>query len=117
MTATTPAALAERLEREGPSRELDAAIEVAMGFAPSDAFWVKAPEDHALAPAYTTSLDAAVAFVERVLPTHFWMVDRDRFACVETLGEVGGNATAATPAMALVAAALRALAAQGETTC
>lgn len=62
------------------------------------------------------TLDAAVAFVERVLPGSYWLVDSDCTASVHGVSEGKSpgddeGKRAATPAMALVAAALRALAA------
>ena len=51
-------ALAERVEREEPSRDMDAAIARAIG-------WRQHPmvEGFAVAPSWTTSLDAAVTLV------------------------------------------------------
>lgn len=75
-------------------------------------------------PDLTVSLDAAVAFVERVLPDCNWSVDRDKEAMVEwgkrreerwffsQLREHAPRPFAKTPALALVSATLRALAAR-----
>lgn len=113
--------LISRLEEstEG-SRELD--TDLFQAFAGDD--WHKAyiraqepcgcPHDMAVeearhyAPRYTTSLDAAIALVERLLPGWWWEID------------AAGNATvfkapryvvehAATPALALCLAALKAM--------
>ena len=96
--------LADRVEREPPSQELDDAIGRAMlhtrlpGNAP--------PYQH-----YTTSLDAAVTLVPA---SHAWRVGSGGWADVHVRFKRWDGA-ADTPAAALTAAALRAIAAQ-ETT-
>lgn len=107
-------ALAERCERaEGPNRELDAAIAVANG-----ALRVHLVDGHATAfyanaasplPFYTASLDAAMSLVPE---GWFWRVDQGRNAggaCFKIDGHEQIFTLAATPALALIAAALRAL--------
>jgi hypothetical protein len=105
---TTPLELAERCEREGPSRELMHLVQAhARDWAPSS-------------PLILTSLDAAVAFVERSDPQAWWSIDIDGMAKVCLPDDVFGFSPvpetpqqfAPTPALALVAAALRALAAR-----
>jgi hypothetical protein len=101
--------LAERCEREGPSRELMHLVQAhARDWAPSS-------------PLILTSLDAAVAFVERVCPRarhgYEQQPDRSFFATIKPrhdgpITRRHEHGQAATPALALVAAALRALAAR-----
>jgi len=65
------------------------------------------------APHLTSSLDAAVSFVERALPLCEWEVTTTGFkpgATVIPNGSPHGGSYAASPARALMAAALRALA-------
>lgn len=59
----------------------------------------------------TTSIDAAVALAERVLPGWRWRVHSEGYATVEEIGVAGhlGEAYGATPALALTAAILAAL--------
>lgn len=117
-------ALADRCEREEPSAALNEAIALAAGWRtvflhgepwwspPGSLEWVMGID------AYTTSLDAAVTLV----PEHWdWMVHLysaiEGHASQYVLAVVGIPGThaeimAATPAMALCAAALRARAAQ-----
>lgn len=131
--------LLSRLEAsEGADRELDA--ELAVAFSGDPEAWVVNPSPHSIfsaapgwwrdgsdkshdAPAYTTSVDAALALVERVLPGREWIVE----------GGGGGSSTAVllapfedegsgeahtgrlkTPALALLAALLKALITKGE---
>jgi hypothetical protein len=98
---TTPLELAERCEREEPSRELDAEI---------NKLWDGGP--CFLPVAYSTSLDAAVAFAERALGgVVFWKIVRS--SATRYVARVADDiGLAATPALALVSATLRALAAR-----
>ena len=96
-------ALADRCEREEPSRELGAAIARACG-------WL----GHPVPDNFCTSLDAAVTLVP---PGHVWRAGagRDGYADVAVRG-IGfdldaGHTWAKTAALALCAAALRARAA------
>lgn len=103
--------LIEKLEQaDGPSRELDAAIFEQV---------VKANRIALDFSAYTSSLDAAVALVERVLPRHRWVIAN------RTGPKVGGSASvyrddslktaeAPTPALALCIALLKALEARED---
>lgn len=116
---TTPEALnalAYRVEREEPSRELDAAILVAMlgaGWIVSTANgWACIPyQEIAEAPHYTTSLDAAVTLVPPEY-ANAWSAG-DNSGEYRIFGRLGyeHEATGLTPAAALTAAALRARAA------
>lgn len=125
-------ALAERCETAtGPDRELDGAIYIAVlipaeragridqnggfvGWWPKDGPYVGARE----VPAYTASLDAALTLVPE---GWHWSADSRRFGYVRGRGPQDGAPDpegwargTATPALALCAAALRALAAQAE---
>lgn len=65
-------------------------------------------------PAYTTSLDAALALCERVLPGWDWLISQGvgepATACMSPSGIVHGvEVTAATPALALCIAVLKAI--------
>jgi hypothetical protein len=118
---TTLLELAERCEREGPSRELDAEIMCSAG-----GWWrvdhYSHPFAHRLAdgselherrpPRVTASLDAAVAFAERALGgVVFWKIVRS--SATRYVARVADDiGLGGTPALALVAAALRALAAR-----
>jgi hypothetical protein len=69
------------------------------------------------APPYTASLDAALALVERVLPGRDWSLTTDLWGKLfmatiwkDAGGDIAGEAeTRSTPALALLAALLRAL--------
>lgn len=131
MTPAEIAGLAERCEREGPSRALDVEIErltrtPTVATFPIDQgrggdYWLdeRGGEIAHSAPV-TASLDAAVRFVERVLPSarHGYEQEPDRsfFATIrpthDRVTQRHQHGQAATPALALVAAALRALAAR-----
>jgi len=127
----TPGEMAGRIEAaDGPSRPLDAEIEQVM-LEPKGVqtflvdrgrqgdYWVEERGGEVRhAEPITASLDAAVAFVERALPgwRHGYQqeIDLSFFATLKRPrseqwigGQIAGQA--ATPAMALVAAALRAL--------
>jgi hypothetical protein len=100
-------ALADRCEREGPSRELDAEVWHACN-----------RPDGAWAPAYTSSLDAAVtlvpegaylAGVRQINQTLFWAI-----IGFEADAETEWQGEAKTEPMARCAASLRARAAQPE---
>lgn len=58
---------------------------------------------------YTASLDAVVALVERVLPGWKWRVSSNQGEVFQRDPECGHDGYAATPAIALVIATLRAL--------
>lgn len=100
------AALIQRVEAaEGPSRELDHAISMALS--PCNAMM-----DARACPRYTASLDAAASLVP---DGAFWIVSRSsyetrRYVEIPTAAAVVGSirSDAATPALALCAAALRA---------
>lgn len=118
-------ALIERLDRaEGPSRELDADIYIALnipkeragridrldgcvGWHPVDAPYVSAIE----VPPYTSSIDAAVALAERVLPG--CQINVTKFTANISRASLGNQWLAAenhkTPPLALCLAILRAL--------
>lgn len=125
--------LARRCEEgSGGDRELDADIFQRIG-GPD---WEKAlmrvsepcgcPEDHAImyarqrcSPDYTTSLDAAVSFVERALPGWEWTVRTNvgRFSANVWNHEIQWECSSggSLPARALMASAMKALAAKGQT--
>lgn len=122
------AALLVRVEKaEGADRELDTRIWQVLVFDPKllkpGHDWLKTPGLGYSKPAYTASLDAALALCERVLPGCYWR------AAELTPGEIAGmrppgnqefwatvgpagaqeQAFGFTPALALIAAMLRAL--------
>jgi hypothetical protein len=116
--------LIKRLEEaEAGSRELDCDLAEMLGEVPVDAFrmhgvmtgrYGTGPYSAWTAPNYTTSVDAALALVERVLPGWCWMIERHKNGTV-TAGLHEWNAyreadqlTANTPALALCAAILKA---------
>jgi len=86
----------------GPSREVDG--EVADHFKAYAFDWSN--------PYFTLSLDAAVALVERVLPGCDWEAEKWMGKGIAGINS-GDNELAATPAIALVLATLRALQAKG----
>lgn len=116
--------LAERCEREEPSRSLDADIAVTQG-------WKRFPGDNWTGPraainvpCYTTSLDAAVTLVP---PNTYWMIGKGKESADEPLYgaiietallsrrvELGVGESDKHEALALCAAALRARAALQE---
>jgi hypothetical protein len=99
-------ALADRCEREGPSRKLDLAIAAALNGGRYIPY----------AKPYTTSLDAAVTLVpEGWRPTDLcWDSDMCRFGLFTTTGWRHAYGVAQTEPMARCAASLRARAAQPE---
>jgi hypothetical protein len=121
--------LIERLEAaEGGSRELDREIARECGWTNLDVptFWVKSvcdaagfPPGTAQAtplPHYTTSLDAALALAERVLPDEIWTCE---FGPSSSHAEMKNarfiiEGVARTPALALTAAILKARATQEQ---
>lgn len=118
-------ALAERVEQaEGPSRKLDAeicrALDLAGGnpiLAPGMNGWLVGSKDNpnpVKAPAYTASIDAALTLVPEGSPMelHIRSITTDAYVWPDDR-EDGIRGNAATPALALVAAALRSQA-QGE---
>jgi len=127
------AALIERVEKlTGPSRDADYRIEkelVRPCEFPASGLWppfmVGSKFERSI-PAYTASLDAAVALVERVLPADK-TADHEKSEIRLQFGDFGCNAvisrdtfisersfyaSAKTPTIALILAALRALQAQ-----
>lgn len=134
---TTLQDLLERVEKaEGPDREIDVALWLHttpgatrrgthVKHAHSDAEWdVDETRDATgylvVVPAYTASLDAALALVERKLPGWTWRLDSPDSASEPAFARLSGPewrsgaGWAKTPALALLAALLRALIAQGE---
>lgn len=120
----------DRLRRaETGSRELDAMIAVSLQIMPSNAFQPCASDDPGTfgtgaytfwtAPEYTTSIDAAVALVERMLPGALWRVQKCPTAIINqnigaywaTAGMTGEQEAAygATPALAIVTALFTAI--------
>lgn len=62
------------------------------------------------APRFTSSIDACVALIEKVLPGHWWVVGKDNEAWVWGPDEgLEVSEPQATPPLALLAALLRAL--------
>ena len=127
MAADTLTALAERVEGlTGPCRETDKAIALALGWTteapprdsdrPMPHLWVGPDGSREMAspPHWTGSLDAVVALIERELPGALWYVDRGPVRPMAGLQAAGDGPPwffyAATPALALLAATLRALA-------
>ena len=116
--------LIARLEAaEAGSRELDSRIVYALDLAPHGFWripgvehgtWAAAGNTTWVAPHYSTSLDAAMALAERVLPGWEGEIDFGRrgFACLHPEqpypAHLEYNAEASTPALALCAAILRA---------
>lgn len=99
--------LLERLEKaEGPDFDLDVDIQKTF-FGEKD--WLE------LCRSYTSSLDAAVALCEQVLPGWEWTIDRARSCTLEPpgydfrLGKGLISEDGATPALALCTALVRAL--------
>lgn len=95
-------ALLARLEAaEGPDREVDRALHVAVGLDMGE-------EVHlgALLNAYTASIDAAVALVER--RGYGWQIDRDDGCYLSDADDVFDLVKAATPPLSLCAALVRA---------
>ncbi len=132
-------ALVERIERgEGRDRDLEIAVWCALGWSfekrgKDRKAWLYGPDGGEFRPrrdpddslgwligrmGVTDSLDAAVALVERVLPLAEWEVTTSGFkpgATVIPNGSPHGVAHASSPARALLAAALRALAHSDQT--
>ena len=98
MTKAELEALAERVEREEPSDDINELVRVAVG-----ASRIKNSAGDMDPPAYTTSLDAAVTLVGN-RPWAIRYTD-GATAWAWVLGKAGNNKT---PAAALTAAALRA---------
>jgi len=102
----------------GPDRELDAAIALTQGWPVYRGDnWI-GPHAEISVPAYTASLDNAVALIESRLPGWWWAVGHygphgKCTANVSRDGKKHGNdVVGATPALALLAALLRTLVAQ-----
>ena len=106
--------LAERVEAaSGPDRELDRLIAHAIGSVPADALpckggWVVDGRPHA-APPYTKSIDAAEALKPAHCGNNWSLVGSDGPVGFPWQGDVCGELSdARTPALALVAACLKA---------
>lgn len=134
-TASDFLALAERCEREQPSRELDAAIATAIGWADVRLEYVSSftQDWHGLAvgetegvdlvPLWTRSLDAAASLVPAE-GVAWWEINVEKPWPVEAGTRAAivldddrldhADALASTPALALCVAALRARAALAE---
>lgn len=99
-----PTELVDRLSAAAAgSRHLDYELKDAL----NDPHWnLRVPAD------WTTSLDAALALAERVLPDRPILMDRmpDGSGWAQVRGTLSFNAKAATPALALCIAILKALA-------
>lgn len=121
----------------GPDRELDGLMEVAARWAQASSVglkpehrarwecdaqgWVRSQGTIYPAATFTASLDAALALVERVLPGWFVGLQQNRFVGDErrwtayiTLNDGEHEATTYAPALALLAALLRALQAKAS---
>ena len=128
--AVTMEELLERVRKaEGGNRELDAALFVVLVPNPRDPwrYWhadmerpgivLDGPHDAQAenAPAYTTSLDAALALMEAKLPGCRWNVWKNRqgiHGAEVCMDLAGGVSKGSTPALALVAILLKTLMAQ-----
>lgn len=137
-SAVSGASLSDLLARveaaTGPDRELDDSLALASGWHPPgvDPRLFSNPDTHRLyahhAPAFTASLDAALALCERVLPGWRWTLDSESNREGVPRGKPGASvyidqydpdapfhsAEAPTPALALLAAMLKALDAQAK---
>jgi hypothetical protein len=125
-------ALAERVEGlTGPCREMDGDVAEALRLPPHElarcssrrGFWYRQVADADFdtweAPTYTASLDAVVALIAEKLPGFLWMVGHagdtrpGQYAAIlmppPALTGVDVARTNATPALALLAATLRAI--------
>ena len=105
--------LAERVEAlEGPSRKIDVTIALAKGWIEYAPCWFTPPgltikHHESELPRFTASLDAAMSLVG---DNHWKAEDHPMAGPCAVVGD--SEAFAATPALALTAAALRALAEQ-----
>jgi hypothetical protein len=125
---TDLASLSELLKRveeaTGADRRVDSLIYALIFFPAGRAVRAGLPEK---APAYTASLDAVIALVEEVLPEWWWGVKRHFYAPRDGDGIFEGlvfshdsecercvRGYKETPALALVAALLRAKMAEGK---
>lgn len=125
MTTTTD--LVKRLEAGETGREIDAEVFAALGWIIAEDYLVGSDDPIVFVwhPSglggthtplkVTTSLDAALALVERVIPKCEWSIDKfdgDPVAHVDhpndPHGMLGRRAQAPTPAAALIAALLKA---------
>lgn len=99
-----PSLLARIESATGPDREIDAYL----------ADWLDQQYIGADAPCYTASIDAGIALCERVLPGWSWAVDSGYAANHQKshaeawTGDDEGSGDAATPALALCAAIIKA---------
>lgn len=113
--------LIERLEKaDGPDRELDAKLARHLAGDPVD-HWFRLFGDwftDRTIPSYTSSIDAAVALVERVLPGAEWEVTntgrRPGATVISYERRVREGAYASTPAIAICIALLRAKEARAD---
>ena len=119
-------ALAERVEEaSGADREIECTIAKAIGWLPpkgSSGAYTSSP--WAWCPNWSSSLDAVVALIAERLPGKSWTVNSSGFGgswarLHDPMRQPGfgadyPRADAATPALALLAAALRALASEGD---
>lgn len=123
----TKADLIARLEKEGGSRELDAEIHLALDETGNMEWYVARDGEEMIVsgddihgrkpvnfPKYTTSLDAAIALCERVLPG--WSISIEILQSSATCdvynlleGQLGRRVQAKTPEVATCIALLRAL--------
>lgn len=129
MTADLSALIARLEAAEVGNRELDCEIARAMGWGVHNArrngLWVVPfgeydtcdPEAVFALGNYTTSLDAALALAERVLPgwqIGMWTTKQNAVGSVLRADGGAFDATSSTPALALVIAILRAKQGEGE---
>lgn len=108
--------LANRIETEAPSRELDAEVALAKGWWEARKDWFLPPSGKVLhhkseLPLFTTSVDAALSLVPEGCFPKVHKVSCDYWRCHLGRGNrgIGTSAIAATPAQAITAAALRGL--------
>lgn len=119
--------LIERLEKLGPSSEVNADILEATGgcaHRETEYYCIEDGNDYdsgftckrcgkdtygQKVPSYTASIETAVALVERVLPGWKWRVSANQGEVFQRDPECGQDAFHATPAIALLIATLKAL--------
>jgi hypothetical protein len=111
--------LRERVEAaSGGDRTIDGDIAEHLGLPPqgwkrssrNTAWWNDVGGGPWQPPAYTSSIDAAVALVEKILPDSYWELDQGYNATITTENPVNCFVAAShTPALTLLCALLRAL--------
>ena len=121
--------LIARLEKAtGPDTELDVDIAIALGVIPSREWWSTNYVKAGILGRYTASVDAAAGLLQNKLPGWFWRCgSTPLFPCgwafisrTDANNALPGDefssadGKAATPAIALVLATLRALQSKGE---